>query len=377
MVLRLATELSASTRTKPLRLEEDQQIPLHLNDLPPELMAEIFLRYLPPYPLRPPLTGRGSAIFLLGISRKWRAIALQSPLLWRAAMFRCVKTEEDALRFWFERSGNALLSLQVNTRALDNKEWHDTTHTDALLALIRAHRSRWQYMEFVVSLNDVDAIDGPAPNLIRLEVMSVSSSGFRYLTKTNTFRVHDAPLLRSLSMENIDSTVDSVPFQDLSSLALFGVVLDRYIPILQTAANLTHCKLILTGAFIRQSETRSVHLPLLEVFIIDTAFEYDMLQQDCLRHFTLPCLRKLEITECFFGIYTDSAIQLGELIERSGCTLQRLRVTSDRQTSEPPIAVAACRIAFPGIIVQAHKPGSAAYDYHEWRMEEYWEKTWF
>ncbi|KAF7289010.1 hypothetical protein HMN09_01348700 [Mycena chlorophos] len=227
MVLRLATELSASTRTKPLHLEEDQQIPLHLNDLPPEIMAEIFLRYLPPYPLRPPLTGPGSAIFLLGISRKWRAIALQSPLLWRAAMFRCVQTEEDALRFWFERSGNALLSLQVNTRALDNKEWHDTTHTDALLALIRAHRSRWQYMEFVVSLNDVDAIDGPAPNLIRLEVMSVSSSGFRYLTKTNTFRVHDASLLRSLSMENIDSTVDSVPFRNLSSLALFGVVLDR------------------------------------------------------------------------------------------------------------------------------------------------------
>ncbi|KAJ7149603.1 hypothetical protein C8R46DRAFT_862664, partial [Mycena filopes] len=53
-------------------------------DLPTEIICEIFLRFLPIYPLRPPLTGPGSPTVLTQVCRAWRAIALSTPSLWRA-----------------------------------------------------------------------------------------------------------------------------------------------------------------------------------------------------------------------------------------------------------------------------------------------------
>ncbi|KAK6977983.1 F-box domain-containing protein, partial [Favolaschia claudopus] len=52
--------------------------------LPNEIIGEIFLRFLPPYPKPPPLTGILSPTSLTQICRQWRNIALSTPALWRA-----------------------------------------------------------------------------------------------------------------------------------------------------------------------------------------------------------------------------------------------------------------------------------------------------
>ncbi|KAJ7246231.1 hypothetical protein C8J57DRAFT_1140777, partial [Mycena rebaudengoi] len=52
--------------------------------LPVEIMSEIFVHFLPIYPLRPPLAGLFSPALLGQICRNWREIALEIPCLWRA-----------------------------------------------------------------------------------------------------------------------------------------------------------------------------------------------------------------------------------------------------------------------------------------------------
>ncbi|KAJ7149643.1 hypothetical protein C8R46DRAFT_1009060 [Mycena filopes] len=51
-------------------------------DLPTEIICEIFLPFLPVYPLRPPITGDDSPTILTQVCRAWRAIALGTPTLW-------------------------------------------------------------------------------------------------------------------------------------------------------------------------------------------------------------------------------------------------------------------------------------------------------
>ncbi|KAF7366413.1 F-box domain-containing protein [Mycena sanguinolenta] len=55
--------------------------------LPDEIISEIFVHFLPSYPICPPLVGPLSPISLTHICRKWRARALATPVLWRAIDF--------------------------------------------------------------------------------------------------------------------------------------------------------------------------------------------------------------------------------------------------------------------------------------------------
>jgi hypothetical protein len=51
--------------------------------LPNEITTEIFINFLPIYPLRPPLVGNLSPTTMTHVFREWREIALATPMLWR------------------------------------------------------------------------------------------------------------------------------------------------------------------------------------------------------------------------------------------------------------------------------------------------------
>ncbi|KAJ7187330.1 hypothetical protein C8R46DRAFT_1059491 [Mycena filopes] len=67
--------------------EEEDPIPYPVLTLPNEIVSEIFIRVLPPYPECPPWKGSLSPSLLTQICRKWREIALSTPELWRAMAF--------------------------------------------------------------------------------------------------------------------------------------------------------------------------------------------------------------------------------------------------------------------------------------------------
>ncbi|KAJ7187964.1 hypothetical protein C8R46DRAFT_1053194 [Mycena filopes] len=52
--------------------------------LPPEILSEIFIHFLPAYPICLPLTGPNPPTRLTQICHTWREIAVATPSLWRA-----------------------------------------------------------------------------------------------------------------------------------------------------------------------------------------------------------------------------------------------------------------------------------------------------
>ncbi|KAJ7756267.1 hypothetical protein B0H16DRAFT_1214680, partial [Mycena metata] len=91
-----------------------------IQTLPPEIMAEIFVNFLPPYPQFPPLAGLLSPLLLCRICQRWRAIALSTPALWRAIRLADESDEEavhghqfEVMTTWLARSGRCPLSLSL------------------------------------------------------------------------------------------------------------------------------------------------------------------------------------------------------------------------------------------------------------------------
>ncbi|KAJ7639452.1 hypothetical protein FB45DRAFT_725271, partial [Roridomyces roridus] len=78
--------------------------------LPNEIVSEIFIQCLPPYPICPPFRGLSSPTCLTHICRKWRDIALTTPQLWRAIPFPA-SGDYKTPQAWLERSGSCPLSI--------------------------------------------------------------------------------------------------------------------------------------------------------------------------------------------------------------------------------------------------------------------------
>ncbi|KAF7295601.1 F-box domain-containing protein [Mycena indigotica] len=127
--------------------------------LPAELISEIFLQCLPPYPVCPPLLGNITATCptILGhICAEWRHIALGTPRLWRAIELevlpndywgnrvttpvRRLEVTVAMAKCWLERSKAVPLSLILGIY-LDH--WKDDT-LDIFLQLECV--SRWEYV---------------------------------------------------------------------------------------------------------------------------------------------------------------------------------------------------------------------------------------
>ncbi|KAF8170631.1 hypothetical protein K438DRAFT_1982512 [Mycena galopus ATCC 62051] len=83
-VLDLERSLSELRAEKTLSQEPLHSYKCPVLALPDEILSEIFIHFLPTYPLCPPLTGSDSPTFLTHIYRKWRAVSLATPMLWRA-----------------------------------------------------------------------------------------------------------------------------------------------------------------------------------------------------------------------------------------------------------------------------------------------------
>ncbi|KAJ6565479.1 hypothetical protein DFH09DRAFT_919534, partial [Mycena vulgaris] len=86
--------------------------------LPNEIISEIFVHFLQPYPKRPPIVGLLSPTMLGQICRQWRDITLSTPALWRAVglfLQRGSRLREQIplLEKFLKRSGALPLSIKL------------------------------------------------------------------------------------------------------------------------------------------------------------------------------------------------------------------------------------------------------------------------
>ncbi|KAJ6602812.1 hypothetical protein DFH09DRAFT_1270637 [Mycena vulgaris] len=303
--------------------------------LPNELMSEIFIHFLPVYPLCPPQTGPLSPNILTQICRKWREIALTTPALWRAISLYYVEENSrdgqvQTLESWLTRSGVFPLSIQMEDAYSDLPSFE-------ILDAIVPHRARWEYAKLHVLLSDLAFVEGQMPLVRELEI-SVDGPDFPHLL---TVPFPDVPRLRSATLNELAGITVFLPWAQLTSLTLLDTTSSESAEILEQTPNLVSCELVLCGAHLSQ---RDIHLSSLQTLVL-VQLDPDPYEVPVARYLdvlTAPSLRRLQVPEKFLG--ADPMAALESFISRSECKLQEVRITGDRL-----VAQAVYRRAFPSV----------------------------
>ncbi|KAJ7073837.1 hypothetical protein C8F01DRAFT_1098499 [Mycena amicta] len=182
----------------------------------------------------------------------------------------------------------------------------------------------------------------------------------------------DTHLLRAVYLWNVRYDVSSLPWDQLTSLALRPTSFIECAPILQLATHLRSCKLFMHAS--GTAEGTHLQLPRLEFlsFIITTSTVDSDLERTGLDALTLPSLRKLELSARFLG--GRGAERLKSLISRSRSEglLERLRIVSKSSRRSNSDELDACRVTFPLVDIDKIDHWRIR---HEWQLEkaEYWD----
>ncbi|KAJ7650900.1 hypothetical protein FB45DRAFT_27437 [Roridomyces roridus] len=310
--------------------------------LPNEIVSEIFVQFLPPYPLCPPHAGLFSPTTLTQICRKWRWIAETTPRLWRAISLprpsmrgHADGEQVHALESWVRRSARCPLSIQMSSGPLLAWQW--SRNIGGLLL----HRDRWEHLELDFlghsyrSLDLAKLIGAPMPLLRTLSLKAPQD----ITADPVVFR--DVPLLRSVTANNLTCPADFLPWAQLTSLTLCRAT--TFLRILSETVNLRELELIVPCAGVRLDD---IKLPHLETLLV--AHSYYHIPSDPVTRYldalTLPKLHTLQIPEVFLGAEPIEA--LTSFISKSGCKLQKVVILENGSLSEESY-----REAFPMISV--------------------------
>ncbi|KAJ6457499.1 hypothetical protein C8R47DRAFT_1164176 [Mycena vitilis] len=304
--------------------------------LPDELISEIFLHTLPPYPDFPPRIGPSSPVLLTHICQSWRRIALGTPQLWSVISSLTdydathVKSEVRMFRLWLERSRFCPLHLRLGTfEAFASRE---------LVEAVAPHRARLEYLMSNLHADDHHLFDGSMPLLRHLEFIVHEDKSPRHIVT-----LRDAPLLRTVVLNDDALSRVAIPWTQLTSLTLLRVFPSECTPILVQTPNLVHCKLHVCFRFDgapNNPNPQDMLLPRLESLILSDPGGQPV--TDFLHHFVAPALRILQVPEYFLA--PDPIDTLSAFISRSGCVLEELHLTGTSEISEQ-----ACWQAFPSL----------------------------
>ncbi|KAJ7024444.1 hypothetical protein C8F04DRAFT_1131334 [Mycena alexandri] len=286
--------------------------------LPNEIISEIFVHFLPTYPLRPPLVGVGSPTVLTHICHSWRAIALGTPVLWRAIdlshSYMPAGVQIDVGNLWLSRSRCCPLSLKIGT---EDFEMHISPYID----LIVPHRARWEHLEINLELSDLPPLTASMP-LLRSLFITLGDVHFT----SPTVAILEAPLLRSVRLDDVTAEAIILPWSQLTSLTLNRVYPRECVRLLQQTPDLVYCELFLFYEHYPAvpEVLPRLSLPRLETLIMLEGQETSPVTE-YLRTFAVPALSLLQVPEPFLG--PDPIEYLKSFISDAGCNLRTVVVT--------------------------------------------------
>ncbi|KAJ7879481.1 hypothetical protein B0H14DRAFT_2708768 [Mycena olivaceomarginata] len=304
--------------------------------LPSDIICEIFIHFLPIYPSCSPVTGSRSPILLTHICGEWRKIALELPALWRA--LEIYWNETACLVPTLDRSGSSPLSIRMDERENRDRAFELGS---AFLAALVPHCTRWQYLSLRLvgfpHRSSYPCIGGPMPLLQHLDLDLVICPDWP------EFSFAEAPLLRTAILNDCAAAHIILPWTQLTSLTLKTVYLQECVPILQQAANLTHCELELLdegfGPGFHGTNVGDVTLLFLGSLTLKD--RNSDINDNYLQTFVAPALCSLEIPEGLLG--SNPIDSLSSFISKSGCKLRRVQII-DRTELE-----SSYHTAFPSI----------------------------
>ncbi|KAF7334439.1 F-box domain-containing protein [Mycena venus] len=182
--------------------------------LPNEIVSEIFVHFLPAYPICPPLIGLLSPTTLTHICRRWREIALATPALWRAinlsgndapgprygpgfiAISVAPSFRRGRVLDMISRSRSCSLSIRMD-------EWDNTSkEVETAAELLRAvipSVARWEYLTLYLDETHLPPFPAPMPLLCQLELWLGDGSPTARAAKVE---LPEMPLLRTVILND-------------------------------------------------------------------------------------------------------------------------------------------------------------------------------
>ncbi|KAJ7439487.1 hypothetical protein FB451DRAFT_1059562 [Mycena latifolia] len=308
--------------------------------LPNEVVSEIFIHFLPPYPKCPPIVGLLSPTLLCQICRKWRDIALSTPALWRAVTLSIRKkyARKEKLRLlesFLTRSISYPFSFRLHCGF--NGRSVGSLALPPVIRAINSHCVRWEHLTLYTHLGPLRSIDGPFPVLRSLTIRIWFEEEFEVDSAVTLAFLH-APLLRQVIIQGFDDFYfDILPWSQLTVLTVDAMSPDDCAQILNQALSLVHCNPFL-GLFPETQVDYSwsnITLPYLENFMLtfcSPRHAAHILRRSLLDHLTLPALRRLHVMEVL--IRPSPLTTLESLITRSRCNLQELFVSNSALSSD-------------------------------------------
>ncbi|KAJ7707234.1 hypothetical protein B0H16DRAFT_1633707 [Mycena metata] len=292
--------------------------------LPNEIVAEIFVHFLPVYPETPPMIGRASPNLLGQICRKWRDIALSTPELWRGFTLslgngRRGRQKLRLLETWLQRSGSCLLSINMDLGFYG--------FGDFLLESIAAHSARWEHLLLCGSASPFPSIAAPFPFLRTFYMSSTETT-----TDSLVSALHAAPLLRTVGSKPCrDSFISFYPWSQLTMFTGQMILPKDCVEVLTHAPHLVCCNFFINaGDYETFAELpQGVTHHRIETFILEGRFPAD-LPWTFLDLFTLPALQKFQVAEDF--LQGSSVRVLQSLISRSQCHIKEMYLTELEST---------------------------------------------
>ncbi|KAF7974511.1 hypothetical protein HWV62_12086 [Athelia sp. TMB] len=297
--------------------------------LPAEILGEIFIHTLPPFPFE--LFPSQTPLVLELVCRRWKDVIRSTPALWSSIALRLHKRsgrrDLAVASTCLARSGRHPLSISLEL------EWQSLRYRGSdrgypALALIVAHCERWQtvYVEFQLMnvLSELADVQGRLVSLERLHVTSFTADN----TPFEVFGL--APRLRFLDITAtgykyiIWGGAFGLPWKGLTTLVIDERHTNEVLGMLADCQNLVYLKALISdytcpagidGPTIQLAHLRSISLTLPEVPTI-------------LPKLILPALTQISFTT----ITTKNSRQdlwhvstgLDILLSQSGCVVREL-----------------------------------------------------
>ncbi|KAJ7459246.1 hypothetical protein FB451DRAFT_1563663 [Mycena latifolia] len=325
----------------------DRQLAYPVDTLPNEIISEIFLSFIPPYPEAPPFEGPLSPVALGQICRKWREIAFSTPSLWRAMNLTLVYEEDfpalmDILSTWLSRSRMCPLSITLIG------PWYGSGFSvpeDGLASFVCAilpHRERWDALELYLPIPCLRLFSGPMPMLDRLtvgptEYPEESSPGVTVDGPISPF--DGAPNLRHVRLtDGCSPAFITLPWSQLTSITTSTLYEFEAYRILKNASALLSFKTILDPEPSLVALALDEEVPpllYLKVLVLEGEGDPNSEHSRMLQKLTLPALTFLQINERWLDHNSgDPCDILLAFITKSQCTLESLHVKEARRFVE-------------------------------------------
>ncbi|KAJ7052705.1 kinase-like domain-containing protein [Mycena amicta] len=311
--------------------------------LPPEMITEIFLHIVPPYPERTPIPDKDSP-----------GIALATPTLW--AGFSVTLHRKDSLQHKLElmklsivRSGSHPLSISLQSKK-------NLQLLASFLELISAHIARCEHIAFCFPLHYLSQLEGQPNSLKTLAIHSPSwqvlyphydlhinsTTGVSYfdLRPTLTTLFRNAPALHNIHIRfYVDAFEHLLPLSQLTVITLGCIDMYQLRTLLRHAAKLVHCTAVLQRT--NYGHQNRIYLPNVSPITLSylqtLSLRYDDSRVEDLQAsigvLTLPALVRLRISER--NLSPNPIATLAALLQRSRCSLQQLCLNDASYIGDP------------------------------------------